>query len=221
MISAPASRFFVRRILYERYRVVNRDFGCSFAGTRYIVRSPQMTGPELQKRRKALGLSQSGIAERLLVSPNTVARWERDEMAIPPYLSLALQTIERAVKKGLGAHDSAGLSQYLSRIMREEKLTVRDLAVMSIVRGEVENPTLRMIKALALGLQRPIAELLEAAGLYVESPNDGDIYISLLDSPRLSDLAGKYELLNPKEKQEVEPMVRQLENWIRSRLPPD
>jgi transcriptional regulator with XRE-family HTH domain len=54
-----------------------------------------MTGDKLRKRRQALGLTQQGLADRLEVSRNTVARWEREEMQIPGFLDLALQTIER------------------------------------------------------------------------------------------------------------------------------
>jgi hypothetical protein len=34
------------------------------------------------------------------VSRNTVARWERDEMAIPGFLHLALRTLECEAAKG-------------------------------------------------------------------------------------------------------------------------
>jgi transcriptional regulator with XRE-family HTH domain len=54
-----------------------------------------MTGDELRKVREALGMTQEQLAIALGVAPNTVARWERSERAIPPYLSLALQTVER------------------------------------------------------------------------------------------------------------------------------
>lgn len=36
----------------------------------------------------------SYAASKLKVSRNTVARWERDEMAIPGFLHLALKTLE-------------------------------------------------------------------------------------------------------------------------------
>lgn len=190
-----------------------------------------MIGSELQKRRKAIGLSQSGLAKKLDVSPNTVARWERGELSVPPYLELALQTIER----GSPDRERAPLSEYLKRTMEVGDLTARTVAkraeqkganlsassIMALLKGQIENPTLRMIKALAVALDKPVRELLEAAGLQVENSSKGDVYISLLDSPRLSDLASKYEGLNSKQRQEVEPMVQQLENWIRSRLPPD
>ena len=53
-----------------------------------------MKGAKLRERRVALGLTQQGLASKLKVSRNTVARWERDEMAIPGFLHLALKTLE-------------------------------------------------------------------------------------------------------------------------------
>lgn len=53
-----------------------------------------MISNELLSRRKALGLSQSELAAKLEVAPNTVARWERGERTIPNMLRLVLQTIE-------------------------------------------------------------------------------------------------------------------------------
>lgn len=41
-----------------------------------------MTGEELRRIRKRLGLTQQQLAERLAVHSNSVARWERDEMPI-------------------------------------------------------------------------------------------------------------------------------------------
>jgi transcriptional regulator with XRE-family HTH domain len=58
-----------------------------------------MKGTKLRERRLALGLTQQGLADKLEVSRNTVARWERDEMAIPGFLNLALKTIEREATK--------------------------------------------------------------------------------------------------------------------------
>jgi transcriptional regulator with XRE-family HTH domain len=45
-----------------------------------------MKGVKLRERRLALGLSQQGLADKLEVSRNTVARWEREEMANPGFL---------------------------------------------------------------------------------------------------------------------------------------
>ena len=58
-----------------------------------------MNGEELKTRRKALNLTQAELGEYLGVAGNTVARWERDELAIPPYLSRALSDLERELKK--------------------------------------------------------------------------------------------------------------------------
>jgi len=55
-----------------------------------------MQGPELRRRRLALGLSQAELATELEVTKNTVARWERDEVAIrhPGMLRACLEDIE-------------------------------------------------------------------------------------------------------------------------------
>jgi transcriptional regulator with XRE-family HTH domain len=53
-----------------------------------------VTGRELKKRRALLGLTQKELAERLGVSPNTVARWERGERQVPVLLLPALELIE-------------------------------------------------------------------------------------------------------------------------------
>ncbi len=54
-----------------------------------------MRGAKLRERRLSLGLTQERLAEHLGVTRNTIARWEREERAIPSYLDLALKTIER------------------------------------------------------------------------------------------------------------------------------
>lgn len=56
-----------------------------------------MNGKELREKRKELGFTQEQLASELQVTANTVARWERDEMKIPPFLHLALESIERKV----------------------------------------------------------------------------------------------------------------------------
>ena len=53
-----------------------------------------MKGATLRERRLALGLSQQELANKLEVSRNTVARWERDEYPNPGFLNLALNWIE-------------------------------------------------------------------------------------------------------------------------------
>lgn len=58
-----------------------------------------MNGKELKEKRNDLSLTQEQLASELNVTSNTVARWERDEMKIPPFLHLAMETIERKRKK--------------------------------------------------------------------------------------------------------------------------
>lgn len=57
-----------------------------------------MSPTELTEARRALHLSQIGLAHELGVAANTVNRWEMGTRAIPPYLGLALLGIRcRAV----------------------------------------------------------------------------------------------------------------------------
>lgn len=65
-----------------------------------VLRYRVMKGAKLRERRLAMGLTQQGLATKLKVSRNTVARWERDEMAIPGFLHLALKTLESDAAKG-------------------------------------------------------------------------------------------------------------------------
>jgi DNA-binding transcriptional regulator YiaG len=52
-----------------------------------------MTGKQLKKIRSQLGLTQLQLAKELGVTSNTVARWERDEVAIREPNARLLQTI--------------------------------------------------------------------------------------------------------------------------------
>lgn len=54
-----------------------------------------VTGKELEVKREKLGLSREELARELKVTYTTVYRWETDGRAIPPFLDLALETIER------------------------------------------------------------------------------------------------------------------------------
>ena len=58
-----------------------------------------MNGKELKEKRNDLSLTQEQLANELQVTANTVARWERDEMKIPPFLHLAIETIKRKHSK--------------------------------------------------------------------------------------------------------------------------
>jgi transcriptional regulator with XRE-family HTH domain len=55
-------------------------------------------GAEVTKIRKALGLTQVQLAEELGVAPNSVARWERDEMGIRPMAERLMRMLVKAAK---------------------------------------------------------------------------------------------------------------------------
>ena len=63
---------------------------------------------ELRRRRRALSLSQAQLAERLGVSPNTVARWERSELRVgrPQQVARALARLERVQQRPARARAS-------------------------------------------------------------------------------------------------------------------
>ena len=54
-----------------------------------------MDGGELRRRREALGLTQTQLAERLGVGLRTLQEWEKDLRTIRPMVELALASIER------------------------------------------------------------------------------------------------------------------------------
>lgn len=58
-----------------------------------------MTGEELTEWREKLGLSRDELAKQLKTTYTTVYRWEENNRAIPPFLDLALKTIERELKQ--------------------------------------------------------------------------------------------------------------------------
>jgi len=56
-----------------------------------------MTPKEFCERRRRLGLSQEALARKLRVAVTTVARWERGEHRIPPWLDVAMVGVEQRV----------------------------------------------------------------------------------------------------------------------------
>ncbi len=64
-----------------------------------VSRIPVMKGEELKTFRERIGMSQEQLAKELKVARNTVSRWELEERKIPEFLELALQTIERSLKR--------------------------------------------------------------------------------------------------------------------------
>ena len=65
----------------------------------YLTYHPRVTGDEVRRTRKTLGLSQRGFAERVGVARNTVARWERDELTVGSTAAILIRLLgERAPK---------------------------------------------------------------------------------------------------------------------------
>lgn len=58
-----------------------------------------MTGEELQRVRKRLGLTQVALAGRLGVTSTTVARWERDEVPIREPMARLVHLVAEAKRK--------------------------------------------------------------------------------------------------------------------------
>ncbi len=59
-----------------------------------------MTGKALRRIRKRLALSQAALAERMAVSPNTVARWERGELPIRGAMARLVELVADAEERG-------------------------------------------------------------------------------------------------------------------------
>jgi transcriptional regulator with XRE-family HTH domain len=55
-----------------------------------------MNGKELRGIRKRLGLTQKQLAKEAAVTSNTVARWERDEVAIRESMARLIQSIAKS-----------------------------------------------------------------------------------------------------------------------------
>jgi DNA-binding transcriptional regulator YiaG len=59
-----------------------------------------MSGAECRRIRRSLGLTQVEFAEQLGVTGNTVARWERDEMAIREPMAKLVRLLMSAPRRG-------------------------------------------------------------------------------------------------------------------------
>ena len=57
--------------------------------------APQATGGMLRFARKALGLTQVELAERIAASSESVSRWEREERPMEPWVPLAILALVR------------------------------------------------------------------------------------------------------------------------------
>lgn len=58
-----------------------------------------VTGKDVRRIRKRLGLSQPQLAERLGVTKNSVARWERGEMGIRQSVVILLGMLDQSAPK--------------------------------------------------------------------------------------------------------------------------
>jgi transcriptional regulator with XRE-family HTH domain len=58
-----------------------------------------MTGSQLKKIRGQLGWTQAEMAERVGVTPNTVARWERGEIVIREPIARLIQSMSQQRRK--------------------------------------------------------------------------------------------------------------------------
>ncbi len=58
-----------------------------------------MTGKELRKRRRAIDLTQVQLAEELGLSPNTVSRYETQDLVIPKAVELAIEALEARAER--------------------------------------------------------------------------------------------------------------------------
>lgn len=68
--------------------------------TLYSPYSPtMMTGATFKRIRKTLALTQRALAEKIGVTPNTVARWERGEVGIAEPVARLIHTLRPAPQK--------------------------------------------------------------------------------------------------------------------------
>jgi transcriptional regulator with XRE-family HTH domain len=76
----------------------------------------------LKKFRESIGLTQSGLADALSVANNTISRWELGTRAIPEFLPLALETIERRQKAKNAPADKPQASFVLRESVKGESV---------------------------------------------------------------------------------------------------
>lgn len=173
----------------------------------------EMTGSQLKDYRQSLGATQEDLAGALGVNPKTVARWERDESDIPPYLELALKTVKlRRVPLG----------DYIRQVIAEQGMTMREVvgraaqrgkkipesALRAMIVGDTINPTISLLQGLAAGLGRPEPEVFEAAGVSTGTT------ARHIENSRFADLSEKYAELSRAQKTLVEPALAALEQTV-------
>jgi transcriptional regulator with XRE-family HTH domain len=111
---------------------------------------------DLRRRRAALGLTQLSLARRLGVAANTVARWERGELPVPPQASKLLGVLGGIAETEEKMRPTPEALSRLGEALTRAGLTVDE------DEGEVflsESQT-----AERLGISRPEVKRLEADG---------------------------------------------------------
>jgi transcriptional regulator with XRE-family HTH domain len=78
---------------------------------------------ELKQARKALGLTQESLARRVGVAPNTVARWERGELAMPVQASRLIGVLEGIADTEAGMRPTDEALSRLGEAMARAGLT--------------------------------------------------------------------------------------------------
>jgi len=58
-----------------------------------------MTGKDVRRVRRMLGLTQREFAARVGVNPNTVARWERDELTVGSTAAILIRLLGQLHQK--------------------------------------------------------------------------------------------------------------------------
>ena len=68
-----------------------------------------MKGHEIRALRTRLGLTQKALAERVEVSPNTVARWERDELGMSAAMTDRIRAVAESLPSGAAVTRTSGV----------------------------------------------------------------------------------------------------------------
>jgi predicted ATPase/DNA-binding CsgD family transcriptional regulator/DNA-binding XRE family transcriptional regulator len=150
------------------------------AGGRVLERG--LPPDELRARRRALGLSQSALAESLGVTANTVARWERGEQRVgnPERLGAALARLEDSERvvappSGASSHQSAVSGPVPQKPhnlpVQLTSFVGREQEVADVHRLLGTTRLLTLTGAGGIGKTRLALEV--AARLIVEYPDDG------------------------------------------------
>ena len=86
--------------------------------------SSRMKPAELRQVRKALGLTQESLARRIGVAPNTVARWERGELAMPVQAARLIGVLEGVADAEAGMRPTDETLSRLGTAIARAGLTV-------------------------------------------------------------------------------------------------